>query len=79
MLRFEKGLKIAWNNRSQRTEGIIKHKSHLEEDAYVVSIFENGNITLVHENQITHVLVKNVFGNNVWVKIDDLYKIFLVV
>lgn len=77
MLIFDKGLRIGFfNDRSQRTEGIIKHKSHLEEDAYVVSIFESGNITLVHEDQITHVLVRNVFGNNCWVKFDDLYKMF---
>lgn len=82
MLIFGKGLKIAfWDvGQTQRYEGVIRFKSHLYEDAYVVNIFDFEKVTekqcTVHEDQVTHVLLRNVFGNTVWVKIDDLYKIF---
>ena len=78
MLIFGNGLRIGfWNVKSQRSEGVVKFKSHLNEDAYMVSIFEfPGKECIVHENQITHVLIKNIFGNNCWVKIDDIYKMF---
>ena len=81
MLIFHDGLRIEfWYDKLQRREGTIRFKSYLNPDYYVVNIFEYGKITeklcTVNKNKITHILIKNMNGNDVWVKIEDAYKIF---
>ncbi len=76
MLNFGEGLRIGfWNVKNQRSEGKIQFKTTLERNAYIVDDFEHGSC-IVHENQITHVLLINEFGNRTWVKMDDIYASF---
>lgn len=76
MLEFEKGLRIKfWNVRKQITEGVIQFKTSLEQNAYIVDVARSGSC-IVHEDQISCVLLKDFWDNDVWVPIDSLYKSF---
>lgn len=76
MLEFEKGLRIKfWNVRKQITEGVIQFKTSLEQNAYIVDVARSGSC-IVHEDQISCVLIKDFWDNDVWVPIDSLYKSF---
>ena len=76
MLEFEKGLRIKfWNVRKQITEGVIQFKTSLERDAYIVDIASSGSC-IVHWDQISCILLKDFWDNEVWVPIDSLYKSF---
>lgn len=75
MLIFEKGLRIRfWNVRKQLTEGVIKFKCEFSKDSYVVDV--GANSCIVHEHQITDVLLEDYNYNSIWVSIDDIYKSF---
>jgi hypothetical protein len=76
MLKFEKGLRIKfWNVRNQITEGVIQFKTSLEQNAYIVDVVSSGSC-IVHRDQISCVLLKDFWDNDVWVPIDNLYKSF---
>lgn len=76
MLIFGDGLRIRfWNVKKQRIEGVIQFKTTLTPDTYIVDIASSGSC-IVHLDQISCVLLKDFWDNEVWVPIDSLYKSF---
>ena len=76
MLIFDDGLRIRfWNVRKQITEGVIQFKTSLEQNAYIVDVPGSGSC-IVHWDQISCVLLKDFWDDDVWVPIDSLYKSF---
>jgi hypothetical protein len=76
MLTFGDGLKIAfWNVKKQRTVGVIRFKTTLTPDAYIVDTVESGSC-MVYEHQIIQVRMRDMVGDDIWVNIDDIYASF---
>lgn len=80
MLIFENGLRIVFNDDLEgRKSGIIKCQLAPVNgnSCYVVKAYERGKLSddnfMVLENQILQVYIKDVYGHDIWTKIDDLY------
>jgi hypothetical protein len=79
MLIFENGLRIVFENGLLRYSGIIKSQSLPVNGniKYRVDVYEFGKLSntsiYILEKQILQVYIKDIFGHDIWVKVDDLY------
>lgn len=80
MLIFDKGLRIVFiDDLGVRKSGIIKCQLApvKRNSCYLVNAYECGKLSdgsfMVLESQILQVLIKDTYGFDVWVRLDDLY------
>lgn len=80
MLKFGRGLRIIFDDGLKRCTGIIMGPLGPvdENSCYLVNIYECGELSdkdsIVSDNQILQVYIKNIHGRDIWVKIDALRK-----